>query len=71
MKESAMSPHDTNTRKEARRHAVPLIGMAAVVVVAFLAFLWWVSYAMQGPAATDAIEENPAPAETGRTAPQN
>ena len=40
-----MAPHDTNTPKEARRHAVPLIGMAVLLVLVLLGFLWWVSKA--------------------------
>lgn len=40
-----MAPHDTNTPKEARRHAFPLIGMAVLLVLVLLGFLWWVSKA--------------------------
>lgn len=36
-----MAPNDTNTSRQARRHAVPLIGIAAAVVFAFGSFLWW------------------------------
>ena len=35
-----MAPHDTNTPKEARRHAFPLIGMAILLVVVLLGFLY-------------------------------
>lgn len=60
-----MAPHDTNTPRQARRHAVPLIGMAAAVVFALGAFLWWYwsltdkadgqaqPAAVEAPAATD------------------
>ena len=44
-----MAPHDTNTPREARRHAVPLIGMAVLLALVLLGFLWWVSRAAQGP----------------------
>jgi cytosine/uracil/thiamine/allantoin permease len=40
-----MAPHDTNTPKEARRHAFPLIGMAVLLIVVLVGFLWWVSKA--------------------------
>ena len=43
-----MAPHDTNTPKEARRHAVPLIGMAAAVGFVLLLFVWWVWHATLG-----------------------
>lgn len=52
-----MAPHDTNTEKEARRHAFPLIGMGVVVAIVLVGFLWWVSKA------TGLIgEADPAPA---------
>ncbi len=38
-----MAPHDTNTRREARRHAFPLIAMAVLLAVVLIGFLWWVS----------------------------
>ena len=44
-----MAPHDTNTPKEARRHAVPLIGMALAVVFVLLLFVAWVWNATRGP----------------------
>jgi ABC-type transporter Mla subunit MlaD len=56
-----MAPHDTNPRKEVRRHAVPLIGMALVVVFAVAGFFWWVANVTEGPDETDATltEEQP------------
>ena len=54
-----MAPHDTNTPKEARRHAVPLIGMGVILVLVLLGFLWWISHALQGP---DEVEANPTEA---------
>lgn len=55
-----MAPHDTNTPKEARRHAAPLIGMAVLVVLVAVGFLWWVGSAAQGPDETEAnpVEEH-------------
>jgi hypothetical protein len=40
-----MAPHDTNTEKEARRHAFPLIAMAVILVLVLVGFLWWISKA--------------------------
>ena len=57
-----MAPHDTNTPKEARRHAVPLIGMGVLLVLVLLGFLWWIAHSAQGPDETQAspVEEQPA-----------
>lgn len=57
-----MAPHDTNAPKEARRHAVPLIGMGVLLVVVLLGFLWWIAHAAQGPDETQAspVEEQPS-----------
>jgi cytoskeletal protein RodZ len=43
-----MAPHDTNARKEARRHATPLIVMGVCLAIVAVGFLWWVVYAFQG-----------------------
>ena len=43
-----MAPHDTNTKREARRHAVPLIGMGILVVLVLVGFVWWLGYAADG-----------------------
>jgi hypothetical protein len=43
-----MAPHDTNTRREARRHRWPLIGMAICVLVAVLGLFWYFGYETQG-----------------------
>jgi hypothetical protein len=51
-----MAPHDTNTPREAKRHAVPLIGMGVILVVVLVGFLWWIANALQGP---DETEANP------------
>lgn len=62
-----MAPHDTNTEKEAKRHAVPLIGMGVLLALVLIGFLWWVAQVMRGPEETDATPvEEPA-----ATAPVN
>jgi hypothetical protein len=43
-----MAPHDTNTPKEARRHAVPLIALAVVVLFAVGLIFWWLGGALGG-----------------------
>lgn len=55
-----MAPHDTDTPKEARRHAVPLIGMVACVAVVLVGFFWWVGRATGGREDVPATEEPPA-----------
>ena len=59
-----MAPHDTNTPKEARRHAVPLIVMAIVVALAFIGMIWWLGYLFQEspqtPVAEPAAQSAPA-----------
>jgi hypothetical protein len=54
-----MAPHDTNTPKEAKRHAFPLIGMGALLAIVVVGFLWWVANALQG---RDETETNPVEA---------
>lgn len=65
-----MAPHDTNTEKEAKRHAVPLVTLGVVVVVVLVGFLWWLSGAMQGREGEDTIptEEQSSPTDTGQPA---
>jgi hypothetical protein len=61
-----MAPHDTNTPKEARRHAVPLIGLAVLLAVVAVGFLWWVAGTFGGPDETEASpveEQTTEPAE--------
>ena len=63
-----MAPHDTNTPKEARRHKVPLIGMAVLVALVFAGFVWWYGHETSGAdtgepgASIDQQAPAPAPA---------
>jgi hypothetical protein len=61
-----MAPHDTNTKREAKRHAVPLIGMGVLLVLVLLGFLWWVARATQGP---EEVEHSPVEAPASATTP--
>jgi ABC-type transporter Mla subunit MlaD len=65
-----MAPHDTNTPREARRHRVPLIGIAVCVLLVVLGFFWWVGRASQGRDEVPATEE-PAAATAPAPAPAN
>ncbi len=66
-----MAPHDTDTEKEAKRHAAPLIGMAVVVALVLAGFLWWVSQATKGADGVGEVTEE-APEEVQiETQPQN
>lgn len=62
LEEEPMAPHDTNSPKQAKRHAVPLIGMGVLLALVLLGFLWWVAHVLQGPDETEAspVEEQPA-----------
>ncbi len=44
-----MAPHDTNTPKEAKRHAVPLIAMAAILAIVGVLLVLWLGYAVKEP----------------------
>jgi hypothetical protein len=57
-----MAPHDTDTPREARRHRVPLIGMAVLLVLVLLGFFWWVGRATEGRDDVPATEDAPATA---------
>ena len=57
-----MAPHDTDTPREARRHRVPLIGMAVLLVLVLLGFFWWVGRATEGRDEVPATEDAPAAA---------
>jgi hypothetical protein len=50
-----MAHHDTNTKKEARRHAFPLIVLAVILVVVMVGFLWWISKAAGVPGEADPV----------------
>lgn len=57
-----MAPQDTNTKKEARRHVGPLIGMAAAVAIVAAGFFWWISQATVGDESAEEVTEQ-VPAE--------
>jgi flagellar basal body-associated protein FliL len=38
-----MAPHDTNPKREARRHAFPLIGIVVLLAIVAVGFFWFVS----------------------------
>jgi hypothetical protein len=48
-----MAPHDTNTPKEARRHAGPLIGIGIVLVLVLVALIWGLASAFSGADPTE------------------
>ncbi len=60
-----MAPHDTNTPKEARRHAVPLIGMALAVLFGVGLVFWWIADVAFSPEETPdpPLEEPAVPAQ--------
>jgi hypothetical protein len=58
-----LAPHDTDIRREARRHRVPLIGMAVLVAPVLVGFFWWVGRATLDRNAVPATEDAPAAAE--------
>jgi cytoskeletal protein RodZ len=55
-----MAPHDTNTEKEAKRHATPLITMGVLVALVIVGFLWWVGRTTQPPETTRDVPAEPA-----------
>jgi hypothetical protein len=59
-----MAPHDTNTPREAKRHAVPLIVMGVLLAIVLVGFLLWVSNVLGGRDETEAspVEETAQPA---------
>lgn len=66
-----MAPHDTNTEKEAKRHAFPLVVMGLCVVVVLVGFLWWLSVALQGRDGPDTIPTEEQPSQTEPAQPSN
>jgi hypothetical protein len=63
LKEPAMAPHDTNTPKEARRHIVPLVGMAIIVIAVAVGFFWWIGRATEGADELDGTVTEEVPVE--------
>jgi len=54
-----MAPHDTDVKKEKRRHAGPLIGMGVLVALVVAGFVWWIGYAVdtaEEPHAEEVLE---------------
>ena len=57
-----MAPHDTNPKKEVRRHAGPLIGISVVLVLVLVALVWWLSGVFSGPNPSEPSSTVEAPA---------
>lgn len=59
-----MAPHDTNLERQKKKHAVPLVGMIVVVVLAFLGLFLLIGWVMDEPGGTEdeAVSQAPAPA---------
>lgn len=57
-----MAPHDTDTEKEVRRHAGPLIGITVVLVLVLVGLLWWLSGVFSGPDPSEPSSTIEAPA---------
>ena len=71
-----MAPHDTNTPREARRHRVPLIGMAILLVLVAIGFFWYIGYETEGegdamPGTAEIEDANPATAPAAEPEPAN
>ncbi|WP_199257413.1 hypothetical protein [Paracoccus binzhouensis] len=68
-----MSAPRTNIARQRRRHLVPIIGIAAAVLIAILGFLWWFADETSNPEIPGEIpgpaDEVPAPAPETGTAP--
>ncbi len=56
-----MAPHDTNTKREARRHRFPLIAMLVIVALTAIGFFWWVGYEVEPTPEDGVTQEEPAP----------
>ena len=59
-----MAPHDTDIPKEVRRHAGPLIGMAAAVLFGVGLILWWAAGSLSGNGDVPNAPDSPAATET-------
>jgi ABC-type transporter Mla subunit MlaD len=55
-----MAPHETNTQRQARRHRVPLIGLAVILIVVAIGFFVWVAGVTRAPEEGPAVEQGPA-----------
>lgn len=64
-----MAQPDTNVEKQARRHAGPLIGMAAVLLFVLVALVWWLSSAFSGPDPSEPSSTAEVPATSAPAAP--
>ena len=65
-----MAPHEPDTRKEARRHAGPLIGMALVVLFGVGLILYWqFEEAAQGASPGNELSDQPEPRPNDATNP--
>ncbi len=59
-----MSAPDTNTKKQAKRHKVPLLGMFLAVVIAIAVLIWLLTSILMtepeadGPIQSEATEES-------------
>jgi hypothetical protein len=57
-----MGAPDTNIQKQKRRHAGPLIGLSAILVIVLLGFVWWVADEADEPGgAEDAVQTQADP----------
>jgi hypothetical protein len=61
-----MAPHDTNPRREARRHRWPLIGITVILILVAIGFFWYVGYETEGggdpvPGSAEIEDLDPAP----------
>ena len=65
-----MAPHDTDTPKEARRHAAPLIGMGLAVALVLGGFVWWIAQASEGADSDNEVTEE-TPSAPGASEPEN
>lgn len=57
-----MSASDHSLDKQKRRHRGPLVGMAVVVVLVVIGFVWWLGHEVEGAdPGTPASATEPAP----------
>ena len=72
-----MSGPDIDPQKQTRRHIGPILGIAFVVVVAMLGFIWWFYDETDDPlmpgeegGTADEISQEPNPPVEGETPPE-